>query len=109
MKLANLNETLKPIEPLPDVLNAKMPTFRVMYRSALGNAVGSEATQSVRLFQLEEKLRGDAPEIEITDDEALLLRAACLANPARWVAHYHAQVLISLPDLPKEEKIEVVP
>jgi hypothetical protein len=96
MKLTNLDHELAPIEKLPESVSLKYPTFKMLYRATLGNAIGKTPEESLMLFDLSNKLQGAGSELEISKEEFNLLAEKAARNTAQWVSHFHAQVLLQL-------------
>ena len=102
-KVKGLEEKLSPLEEIPKGVDAKLPTYRLMYKAAVGGMLGKSGEDAVDHYQLGLKLKLEGNEIDLEDAEFKLLQAACNENPAKWTAHYHAQVILKIKDSEKPE------
>lgn len=103
-KIKGLEDKLSPIEELPKGVDVKLPTYRAMFKAAVGNSLGKSGEESIDLYQVGMKLKIEGDSIDLEDAEFKLLREACEKNPAQWTAHYHAQVLMKLKEAEIEKK-----
>lgn len=79
----------------PEVLN-QLPTFRQLFKAGLGMAVRNSGEKAIDLYQVGLKLKLDGPDVALEDEEFKLLKEVCDQNPAQWLSHYHAQVMLKL-------------
>lgn len=77
-----------------DVL-ATLPTYRKMFKAAVGMGMAKDGENAIDLMQLGLKLKVDG-DISLEDAEFKLLKERCSANPAQWAAHFHGQVMLKL-------------
>lgn len=99
-KISGLNEQIKHFSADVDPsIKAMLPTFRKMFVEVLGASTADSGEQAIQMFKLGAKIM-DAPgnDIDLEDSEASLLKDKCHKNSLRWMAHYHAQVLMKLRD-----------
>lgn len=83
-------------EDLPIDTVAQLPTYRKMYKAALGMVSSKNGEEAIDLYQVGLKLKLNEPQIDLEDAEFKLLKEACAKNPVQWMAHYHAQVVLKL-------------
>ncbi len=83
-------------ENVPQNVLDTMPSFRKLFKAAIGLTVKSNGDQAIDLYQLGLKFKQDTPDISVEDAEFNLLKDACNSNPAGWHSHYHAQVMLKL-------------
>ena len=97
-KINGLNERLKHFSADVDpVIQAQFPTFRKMFVEILGASTADSGEQAIQMFKLGAKILdvvGD--EMDLEDSELNLLKDKCQKNGLRWMANYHAQVLLKL-------------
>lgn len=74
----------------------QMPTYRKMFRAAVGMALGRSGEESIELYQIGLKLKLDGSELSLEDAEFKILKDKCQQNPVGWSAHFHAQCLLKL-------------
>lgn len=84
----------------PEALK-QMPTFRKLFKAAIGMSTRSNGEQAIDLYQLGLKFKTEENDISVEDSEFNLLKEACNQNPANWISHYHAQVMLKLKDAEK--------
>jgi len=89
-----LDDTPEPIEALPQ--GVKLPTYRQLFKAAIGNALGKSSEEAIELFHVGVKVKDAKDELVLEDAEFKLLKEKCEANPAQWTAHFHAQVVLKL-------------
>jgi len=99
--LKGLDEKLSTIEEIPAGVDAKLPTYRLMYKAAVGGSLAKSGDEAVEHYQLGLKLRIEGNEIDLEDAEFKLLKAAVEKNPSQWNAHFHAQVVLKIKDSEK--------
>lgn len=78
----------------PEVL-ATIPSFRKMFKAALGMGAAKDGENAIDLFQVGLKLKVEG-DISLEDAEFKLLKDRCSQNPAQWQAHFHGQVMLKL-------------
>ena len=80
---------------------ATIPTYRKMFKAAVGMGLAKDGENAIDLVQLGLKLRVDG-DINLEDAEFKLLKERCSQNPAQWTAHFHGQVMMKLKEAEKE-------
>lgn len=83
---------------------AQIPTYRKMFKAAVGMGMAKDGENAIDLMQLGLKLKVDGADIELEDAEFKLLKERCSANPAQWVAHFHGQVMFKLKQSEEKRK-----
>lgn len=91
-------------DDLPPEAEASMPTFRKMFKAAVGMGMAKDGENAIDLLQVGLKLKLDGADISLEDAEFKLLKERCSANPAQWVTHFHGQVMLKLQEAEKEKK-----
>jgi hypothetical protein len=108
-RAAKLMKTIKAIDDkptsfeddMPQEFLDKMPTFRKLFRAAIGLTAKNDGNKALDLYQLGLKFRLEESDISIEDAEFNLLKEACNQNPAQWISHYHAQIMLKLKEAEK--------
>jgi hypothetical protein len=95
-KLTGLNEKVSPISDDDPRAGDIMPTFRRIYRMAIGNSLAKSGDEAIDLFQLGLKLRQEENEISLEDAEFRLLKESLARNAGQLVAHIQGQALLRL-------------
>lgn len=83
-------------ESLPPEEIARIPTYRKLFKAAVGLTTKNNPAEALDLYQMGLKLKIESPDVALEDAEFKLLEESCRQNPANWVAHYFAQVLLKL-------------
>lgn len=106
--IKGIEEKLSLVEDVAPGADVQLPSYRQMFKAAVGNSLGKDGDNSIDLYQLGLKLKVEGKSLDLEDAEFKLLKTACETNPAQWKAHFHAQVLIKLKDSEKTpKKLEV--
>jgi hypothetical protein len=94
-KITGLNQK---ISPIVEEAAEQMPTYRRLYRMAVGGSLGKSGEEAIDLFQLGLKLRQEEDTITLEDAEFKLLKEAVSKNGGQqpFVAHIHGQMMIRL-------------
>ena len=100
-KVKGLDEKLSTVEDIPDGTNLKVPTYRMMFKSAVGGSLAKSGDDAIEHYQLGLKLRLDGNEIDLEDAEFKLLKGVVEKNPSQWAAHFHAQVVLKIKESEK--------
>lgn len=80
---------------LPETM-AALPTYRRMFKNAVGTVAARNGEEAIDLYQLGLKLKMEGSDISLEDAEFKLLKDTCEKNPAQWMAHFQAQVLLKI-------------
>lgn len=95
--LTRLNDKLDPIFD-EEKAGASMPTFRRLYRLALGNSMAKNPDEAVDLVQVGLKLKLEEDAVNLEDAEFALLKDAVTRNSQSMVAQLFGQLVIRLRD-----------
>ena len=97
-KIVGLNEQIKHFSSDVDpIVQAQLPTFRKMFIEVLGASTADSGEQALQMFKLGSKIMDIVGnEVDLEDSELNLLKDKCQKNGLRWMANYHAQVLLKL-------------
>lgn len=87
-------------EDIPEEVAAAMPTYRKMFKAAVGMGLAKDADNAIDLLQLGLKLKVEG-DVQLEDAEFKLLKDRCSANTPQWQAHFHAQVMLKLKESEK--------
>lgn len=90
-------------DDLPADAAAAMPTYRKMFKAAVGMGMAKDGENAIDLMQLGLKLKVDG-DIQLEDAEFKLLKQRCSENPAQWLAHFHGQVMLKLREAEEADK-----
>jgi hypothetical protein len=85
----------------PEDQKKQIPTFRQMFKAAVGLSLSKDGEQAIDLYQLGLKLKISESDINLEDAEFKLLKEKCGENPAKWIGHFHGQVMQKLKDSEK--------
>lgn len=99
--LKGLDEKPTSFDDVPPEVMEKMPTFRKLFKAAIGMATRGSGEQAIDLYQVGLKLKLAEPDLSLEDAEFNLLREACNQNAPNWISHYHAQVMMKLKEAEK--------
>lgn len=93
-------------DDISDVDKEKLPTYRRLFKNAVGAAAPTSGEEALDYYQLGTKLNL-SPDIELEEAEFKLLKKACdgfsLAKRMDgWIAYVQAQVLIKLKESDKK-------
>lgn len=80
-----------------------LPTYRKLFKAAVGMVKAKDGDQAIDLHQLGLKLcvaNSDGC-LEIEDAEFKLLKQVCGDNPVQWIASFHGQVMVRLKESEK--------
>lgn len=95
--IKNIDEKVKPFQDdLPEDVANKLPSFRQLFKAGLGMAVRSDGEKAIDLYQIGLKFKLDQPDIELENAEFNTLKEVCNSNPAQWLSHYHAQIMLKI-------------
>jgi hypothetical protein len=75
---------------------SQMPSFRKMFRNAIGKMGARTGEEALDLFALGIKFKSSSSDISLEDAEFKLLSEVCEKNPDLWMSHFQAQVLLKL-------------
>lgn len=89
-------------EDLSEIEKSTLPTFRKLFKAAIGMGVSKNPEEAVDLYQIGLKLKIDGPDISLEDAEFKRLKECCNPNPANWISHVHACVLMKIKEAEKE-------
>lgn len=82
----------------------QLPTFKKFFLDVLGASTAEGGEQAIAMFTLGQKIYKAASDVDLEDAEFSLLLDKCKKNALRWMAHYHAQVVILLQEAEKGRK-----
>lgn len=101
--LKGLNSKLQHFdETLPDQVTSVLPTFKKMFLNVLGGGQSRDGDEAIEMFALGLKIRShQGDDIVLEDSEIRLLREKVATNPAGWMAHFLAQVMLKLKEAEK--------
>lgn len=74
----------------------RLPTYRKMFRSAIGNGLAKDGEAAMDLIQLGLKFTQVESDISLEDAEFKILKDRCASNTPQWAAHFHGLVLLKL-------------
>ena len=89
-------------DKVPSTVLEQLPTFRKMFRSAVGTALSKSGEEAIELFEIGLKVKRAKADLELEDAEFTKLKSKCDDNQAQWTSHYHAQVAMKLKAAEKE-------
>lgn len=105
--IKNIDEKLMYFQDIDDpLIQAQLPTYRRMMKSAVAMAV-APGEQAIDLYQLGLKFSWseghNGADLKLEDAEFKLLQEVVGKNPAAWMSHYLAQVMIRLRESAKAD------
>jgi len=94
-------KTLKGIKAKPEPLDPEqkldgIPTYQTMMKYSVSMNLGKSAENSIECYQVGLKLKLDQDEIQLEDAEFKVLKEAVEANPMRYMAHFHGQLMLKI-------------
>lgn len=93
-------------EDVPAEVIATIPTYRRMFKAAVGMGLSKGGENAIDLVQLGLKLRIEG-DITLEDAEFKLLKERCSENPAQWQAHFHGLVMLKLKEAENAKHSEI--
>lgn len=106
--IKNIDDKLMYFQDIDDpLIQAQLPTYRRMMKSAVAMAV-APGEQAIDLYQLGLKFAWSegqtyVADLKLEDAEFKLLQEVVTKNPAAWMSHYLAQVMIRLRESAKTD------
>lgn len=102
-KISGISERIKHFDrDVTEQMTEKLPTFRKMFMDILGGSPSESGEEAIAMYKLGMKMMDSKEDdLSIEDSEFSLLSDKCKKNGLRWMAHYHAQVLIRLQESEK--------